>query len=320
MLRVLLCLSLTALVGCATPAPAPGEGTSLYYFQENDKYGFKNAAGVVVVPAIYDDVRKFAYGRAPVNRGAVRELSGLKDGGEWGYIDTNGGVVVPLTLRYAREFSDGLAAVWDRSGARYIDPWGRTVIVAATDTVGDFSEGLAPVYVDRSAEGKDWLTRFIDKTGKAAFVVEGYAHEFHEGLAAITLTTSERGDESCAGFINARGDLVIAPRFAEVSVFSEGLAAVRAAKNSVYGKSGSWGYIDATGRYAIESRFNEAHQFRFGMAIVHEGGEFEVQEDVPSAWRGGQWLLIDRRGEALTRAAAYLECQKLAAQLRERGR
>ncbi len=320
MQRAFVLVLCVLLAGCAAALPRPEAGADLYYFHEGDRWGFKDQTGAVIVPAMYDDVRRFAYGRAPVNRGAVRDLPGLKDGGEWGYIDTRGEVIVPLTLRDAREFSEGLALVWDRSGARYIDTEGRTVILAESDTAGDFSEGLAPVYMDRSREGKDWQTRFIDARGKTVLVVEGYAHEFHEGLSVLTVSPPGSDGPPMHGFINMRGDLVIRARFAQASAFSEGLAAVRAAGAGARGQDGLCGYIDPNGRYAIEPRFNEAHQFRFGMAIVHVGGTLRVTEESPSFWEGGEWWLIDRRGEALTRGATYLECQRFAANLRQPGR
>ena len=41
------------------------------------------------------------------------------------------------------------------------------------------------------------------------------------------------------GFVNKRGEFVIAPQFADVWNFSEGLAAVRVGRT----RSGKWGYI-----------------------------------------------------------------------------
>ena len=65
------------------------------------------------------------------------------------------------------------------------------------------------------------------------------------------------------GFIDKRGDVVIAPRFEAEQPFSEGLAAVK--------HEGRWGYINRAGKEVIAFRYRSAQSFRGGVAIVDTG-------------------------------------------------
>lgn len=66
-----------------------------------------------------------------------------------------------------------------------------------------------------------------------------------------------RGKE---GFMDARGNIVIAPQFDDVTPFQEGLAAVR--------NGDKWGYIDPTGKLIIPMRWKEAAPFSDGVAAI----------------------------------------------------
>ncbi|MBV8256010.1 MAG: WG repeat-containing protein [Chitinophaga sp.] len=65
------------------------------------------------------------------------------------------------------------------------------------------------------------------------------------------------------GYINERGEMVIAARFVVAQDFSEGLAAVR--------ENGYYGYIDESGRPVIEAKFDYATPFSEGLAFVYKG-------------------------------------------------
>jgi hypothetical protein len=287
----------------------------LLRFEQDGRFGFKDDKGAIVIQPVYDDARDFACGLAPVNRGAIldyRLRPPKRAGGKWGYVNTRGETVVPLTLAWACEFSDGLAQVSDEEGLRFIDPEGRTVTtLGKVSSAGNFSEGLAPVYVDRSLQKHDWQTRFIDKTGKAIFAVDGYADEFHEGYAILSVRDAADAANRKYGFIDLTGKVVIAPRFAEALRFSEGLAPVRTMKTIVPGTGDAWGYIDKSGEYVLRPGFNEAHNFRNGLATVHVGGALrENEQHSPSTWQGGEWELIDRRGNVLERSKERIESEE----------
>jgi hypothetical protein len=70
----------------------------------------------------------------------------------------------------------------------------------------------------------------------------------------------ERGKE---GYMDAQGNTVITPQFDQVTLFSEGMAAVRVGEK--------WGYIDRSRKLVVEPRWKEAHPFKDGVATVVDG-------------------------------------------------
>ena len=289
------------------PRPAPPVS-----FEVNDKFGYKDAEGKVVIEPEYDNAREFSCGLAAVNLGAKWDHGpgpSRRSGGKWGFIDEKGKVTIPLKLEWADSFSEGFALVGSDKGDQFIDTSGRSVLTLKREQGGaKFSEGLATVRVDLSTEGKDFLTTVIDTKGHAVFTIEGYVGPFHESLATFSIKKPKAKGRT-EGYIDRSGKVVITPQFAEAEDFHEGLAAVRPVKTGgFYGKGDAWGYIDKTGRFVLKPQFNETDEFRNGVARVHTGGKLEmITTHQPPQGKGGEWQLSDRKGQVLKRSAESLE-------------
>lgn len=78
------------------------------------------------------------------------------------------------------------------------------------------------------------------------------------------------------GFINAQGQLVVAPRYEAVKKFSEGLVPVCIRLDHSYDPEGTgrWGYVDTKGRLVIPARFERAELFHNGFAPVQCDGKW----------------------------------------------
>lgn len=68
------------------------------------------------------------------------------------------------------------------------------------------------------------------------------------------------------GFVNERGQEIIAPQYEAVWEFREGLAAVK--------QDGQWGYIDMFGRMVIRPQYDSALTFGEGRAAVQKNGRW----------------------------------------------
>ena len=82
--------------------------------QLNNKWGYINKKGEVVVPPVYDRCYPFSEGLGRVQKGK-----------KWGYLDPNGEAVIEPTFDNAYDFHDGLARVIHRKKKgfiRYIPP------------------------------------------------------------------------------------------------------------------------------------------------------------------------------------------------------
>jgi hypothetical protein len=197
-------------------------GTYLFYLQPHavdlktmpaglkvyaeDKYGYIDKTGQIVVKPRYDSAGPFQGGVATVIQGGKEKT-----------IDTKGR---PAKRRKPPEapppaVPDANAPKPMKLGDRYgyQDKSGMIVIDPLFDEAGEFKAGLALVKVS----GK---VGFIDQQGKTVIEPEwDELHPFKDDLARV-----RSGGKY--GFVDRKGKLVIEPRFKTAGDFSEGLAPV----------------------------------------------------------------------------------------------
>ena len=146
----------------------------------DNKCGFIDTTGELVIPPIYQSASVFSGGLAAV---------GLDN--KYGFIDTTGELVIPLRYDWVGGTHDGLTGVLlndvgfliDRQGNEFpvedAQQESKNYVLPEFEHIHDFSEGLAAVNV-----GSKW--GFIDPTGK--FVIPlayDYIGPFSHGLAPV---------------------------------------------------------------------------------------------------------------------------------------
>lgn len=190
--------------------------------------------------------------------------------GKWGYIDTEGSIVIEPQFLKVSEFSEGLAVatvagtseedrVFKRTYQGFISPNGEFVIPPepptavrkienfSTYSYSDFHEGLAKIHINDSS-GMDG---YIDRTGELVIAAHfDTPAEFSEGMAFATtwLRWDDDGPKK-AGFIDKRGNFVIRnDAFQFGHIFSGGCAVV-----SVLTDENDWacGLIDDRGKFIV---------------------------------------------------------------------
>ena len=172
----------------------------------------------------------------------------------------------------------------------------------------------APTRIGPLAFG-DRSTHFIDRDGRRLNDLElDDGRSFSEGLASVSLNGT-------SGCIDRSGQFVIAPHFAWVQPFSEGLAAA-----SIRDESGEhWGFIDKAGAMVIPARFDGAGEFSEGLAVVIVNGKYgyidktgtlviELRFPVSRSFsegraafmdESGHYGFIDRQGRVVVPAQFY---------------
>jgi hypothetical protein len=228
--------------------------------QFNEKYGYIDRTGQMVIAARFDRAWEFSDGLARV------QLNG-----KTGFIDRTGNFVIPAELSNATDFQEGRAAAilescniagtlcggdhfapgGDPQGphCRYaaIDRTGRPISDGRFDALGEFSQGLAAF-----REGDLW--GYVDTSGRVVVTPRfEAAQSFSDGLAPVL-------KDKRWGFISRSGEFAINERFAYAESFSEGLALV--------GNSQGQFYIRKDGKSAFAGTFEAASPFRFGLAHV----------------------------------------------------
>ena len=78
-------------------------GGSLFPVRVNDRYGYIDQRGKLVIKPQFIDAREFSEGLARV------WVAGGK--GRWGYVDLTGKMAIPAQFEWAEDFSEGLAVV-----------------------------------------------------------------------------------------------------------------------------------------------------------------------------------------------------------------
>ena len=212
----------------------------------------------------------------------------FSDAGRWGYLDSEGSIVIPPRFNQAGWFVGGFAPVRSSSSWFLIGQDGAELprlsfalrpetpvsegllaakvdaeakfgffsldgvlrILPRFDDVRPFSEGLAAV-----KEGGRWF--FIGRDGAQVSPASyDYAGSFSEGYAVVKVGGK-------AGFVDHAGNFLAPLRFDDARGFSSGVAAVEVA--------GKWGYLASNGEMAIEALFDEARSFSEGLAPVKQG-------------------------------------------------
>jgi hypothetical protein len=235
---------------------------STYKFSEgmggicrNNKYGFIDTTGKIIVAPVYDDVRPFSQG-----------LAAVRHGNKWGYIDKTGREVISPRFSLAGSFtSDGLALIGtspEDAGIPkteeameyeseeniyygFIDRTGKWVIKPQFTSANEFSEGLAAVeeqygklgYIDKTGKfvippkydvaysfehGYAYVKIrlyepvYIDKTGKVSKTVTLQKPPFNK---ALPLQAQLDVYSQLHGFINVKGEMVIPPIYDRTGTF-----------------------------------------------------------------------------------------------------
>ena len=209
--------------------------------------------------------------------------------GRWGYINTDGQLVIEPKFQSASLFHDGLAAVRESWNRKYINKRGEVVIEGNFSSTGDFSEGKAAVrfdgrwgFINRSgnfvinpkfrdaysfSNGRafvrslhNWGYYYVDENGRKIESVDlpdafDYVetNEFRDGLALVR-------DDDDFGYIDKSGNAAIPLKYNEARPFSEKLAAVKI--------SDKWGFINSKEAVEISPQFISAGDFGSGMAPV----------------------------------------------------
>ncbi|NGQ94220.1 hypothetical protein G3578_03405 [Brevibacillus sp. SYP-B805] len=173
---------------------------------------------------------------------------------QYGFIDTNGKVVIKAIYEEVSGFNEGLAAVKKNGKWGYIDKTGKEVVSPQYDAVAlKFSEGFAQVQ-----KNKKW--GYVDQFGKEAIPLRYEdTNSFGEGLAHVKKNHK-------VGYIDQTGKEVITPQYEDGHVFKDGLAPVK--------KNGKWGFIDKTGKEVITFQYEDAYSFKEGLAPVKKNGKW----------------------------------------------
>lgn len=225
------------------------------------------------------------------------ELTPVKSGEKWGFINSDGEIKINPQFTDARVFADNRSAVKTKDDKwGFIDTNGTYIINPMYKSVSDFNEGIAvvarpnakPEFIDTAGnvlcmindalyaetvfEGlakfvskEDNKSGFVDKTGKIVITPQFlFAARFKEGLCSIQQVVNDK--DTLFGFIDKKGKIVINPQFEWAGSFADSLAMIRIDEK--------YGYINKKGKIVINPQFDSAEDFNEGFAAVKMGEQW----------------------------------------------
>ncbi|WP_018247620.1 WG repeat-containing protein [Orenia marismortui] len=193
----------------------------------------------------------------------------FKKDNKHGYLDYNGEVVIKAEYKYANDFKNGVAKVFqDDKGYFYINKSGEVVFsvedikekleIEGNLSVEEFQEGLAKVSTYRKVA-------YINTQGEIVVpFIYTQGRSFSDGLAYVS-------DEEGKYFINKLGEKVITINKDDQNYyydFKNGLAKYRNNENYKYG------FIDKEGQIKIEANYDSIDDFSEGYAVFEEDNLF----------------------------------------------
>jgi len=109
---------------------------------KDNKIGYVNEAGKIIIPVIYDEGLTFSEG-----------FTAARIGTAWTYFDSTGKKMSDEQFSDAQSFHNGMAAVMKNKQYGYIDTKGNTVIDYQFTNARAFAEEVAPVANERGLWG-----------------------------------------------------------------------------------------------------------------------------------------------------------------------
>ena len=231
----------------------PGEYQHINEFKEalssvkskDNKWGFIDRSGKVVIPCEYEDAGNFSEGFAPV-----------KKDGKWGYISRTGEVKIPFEFDKASDFSEEYAVVSKNGKAGFIDKNGVSPTGFVFHSAKPFRFGVAVAKKgdENHLINKKWETIYVSKSSISPFPVG----ENVLSLRAIVVPSPPLVNNDKVILRESDADRVY-PEF----------------KNSllVFEKNRKFGAIDTDGNIVAPAKFDWVSILKNGYLLVREGSK-----------------------------------------------
>lgn len=247
------------------------EGLAMVRIERNkgNEWGYIGRNGKFIVQPIYAEADSFSEGLAIVAKRIDKDKKGKssyidKKGRlvisneeyQYGFINKDGKIVIPMIFSSAQSFSDGLAPVSLRDGWGYINKKGEMVIKPKYMFAGRFFNGLAVAAISSSDGGR---YGFINKKGQVIIPLKfNEAGDFSDGFAPVKIDRKW-------GYIDKSGKVVIEPQYDYAWNYSEGVFLVLNCKSDC-----KFEYLDINGKVIVSFLYKTtgASNFRNGLASI----------------------------------------------------
>lgn len=171
----------------------------LFKIRANDRFGFIDSTGEVIIKPIFHSAGEFSEG-----------VASARLNGTYGYIDETGGFIIQPQFDYAEPFRDSIAKVYIDSNLYFINHKGEYISENSTKDKRTYKNGRAIIETETKKYG------LIDTNGKMILdTVFSYISDFNEGLLrVIGINHNPNGyyylPKICeAGLVDTNGNFVV---------------------------------------------------------------------------------------------------------------
>ncbi|MDP4170803.1 MAG: WG repeat-containing protein, partial [Bacillota bacterium] len=232
------------------------------------RWGYINAKGRSILPAIYDHAGDFQENGLAIVRMMNHD----------GVIDSNGYFIVKPKYETINPFFEGRATVIDHGRFKAIDEMGTEITRKSYSFIGDYKEGRARAAIT-NAQG-NYVYGYLNRWGKEVIPLEFESgNDFIEGKAIVKFKKGE------FGLINLTGKMLYSYTYSNVDHFGDGMLSFQKESN------GKYGYMDEQGHILISPMFSWAEPFINGRAIVNMADDYK-----------NLYGVIDKRGHFVVKA------------------
>lgn len=272
---VFTCLACSVLIsstGCKQDTSSQSEEEAAYladYESPENKWGFIDKNGLLVIKAQFDDVGPFSEGMAAVNQK-----------GKWGYIDRSGELLIPAIYKSAWAFHEGFARVLPFDGPdHFITPEGKIMAGEKWAAADDFSNGRARVLVGN-------LFGYIDTSGQLVIQpIYTRGWNFEEGVCIVEY-------ENKLGVIDLQGGTVLKTEYDQIKKSTE--------KQILLCKKGNTSYaFDFAGKELIKMDGTKMTDCNGESISVREGKDMFLVKVADATVRTDPYVNIIYLGENL---------------------
>ena len=236
-------MSLTFIYSCKSDIlrskPANEEEAFLQdHFSPDQKWGFLNKEGQLVIEDRYDDARDFSQSLAAVNYQ-----------GKWGYIDKSGETIVDYIYKEAHPFTGGFAIVRGMD-----DTW------SVIDSLGSIKSNISADRISIADRDiikiqKNSMYGFLSISGDTLLKTQhSFATNFYDDYALVKYFNEYR-------LVSRQGKMTPLP-YDKVFKISSNIYRIR--------KDKSYGYLAETGTEVCKPSYSYASDFLDEMALVKE--------------------------------------------------
>jgi len=239
----------------------------------NNRWGYINTMGKIVIPCHYEFADEFYEGLALVKQkgkyGFINEQGkqicpfkyedafymfqegyvGVRLNGKWGVLGKNGNEIIAFQYDSPPYFLEGIARVQLNKKWGYINSKGQTIIPFQYEAAESFRSGIGAV----KSDGK-W--KIIDTQGNLIYENTESFSFFSENILKVKNFMEYR-------LVDKTGKEVSSSSYSEIGRLSEGLAWV---KQGHYEEK--YGFLDSLGKHIIPIKYKKVSDFSEGLAAV----------------------------------------------------